>query len=192
MRISKQQAADNRSRIVEAAASLFRERGVGEVGIATVMGAAGLTHGGFYNHFELKDDLAAQAVAAAFDGAIARLEARASRARQEGVRLLPSYVENYLSRENRDAPGPQCPMAALGTEMARTEGDVGKAFAAGVGRYIGVLAAALPDSKSDPRATAITTLASLIGALTLARSVRGTELADEILITVAQDLADSG
>src|SRR6188474_3801293 len=63
MRVSREQAVQNRDRIVEAAAQLFRERGFDGIGVADLMKEAGLTHGGFYGHFSSKDDLIAQASA---------------------------------------------------------------------------------------------------------------------------------
>ena len=63
MRVSREQAAENRDRIIDAAGRLFRERGFDGIGVANLMKAAGLTHGGFYGHFESKEDLEVQACA---------------------------------------------------------------------------------------------------------------------------------
>src|SRR5208283_5641548 len=99
------------------------------IAIADLMHAAGLTHGGFYNHFSSKDELEAEACALAFDRAIERL-----------VRACPdasgfaNYVERYLDRASRDAPGPRCPMAALSTDAARQGPVVRGAFAEGMKR----------------------------------------------------------
>src|SRR5947209_13686710 len=76
MRVTKDKAAENRARVVREAARLFRDRGVDGVGVADVMKQAGLTHGGFYNHFASKESLAAEAITLAFDQAIARLQKR--------------------------------------------------------------------------------------------------------------------
>ncbi len=67
MRVSRQKAAENRERIIDAAGALFRAKGFGGVGLADIMKAADLTHGGFYGHFASKDDLAAQASRARHD-----------------------------------------------------------------------------------------------------------------------------
>src|ERR1051326_1600030 len=61
MKVSREQAAENRERIVQVAAKLFRERGFDGIGVADLMKAAGLTHGGFYGNFSSKDDLVAEA-----------------------------------------------------------------------------------------------------------------------------------
>jgi TetR/AcrR family transcriptional regulator, transcriptional repressor for nem operon len=65
MRVSRERAAENRDRIVDAAGRLFRERGLDGIGVANLMKAAGLTHGGFYGHFASKEDLEVQACARA-------------------------------------------------------------------------------------------------------------------------------
>ncbi|MFZ3309215.1 MAG: TetR family transcriptional regulator, partial [Xanthobacteraceae bacterium] len=61
MRVSRQKSAENRERILDAASALFRANGFGGIGVADIMQAADLTHGGFYGHFASKDDLVAQA-----------------------------------------------------------------------------------------------------------------------------------
>src|SRR6058998_1573826 len=71
MKVSREQAAQNRERIVETAAQLFRERGFEGIGVADLMQEAGLTHGGFYGHFSSKEDLIAEAAARAFEGSVA-------------------------------------------------------------------------------------------------------------------------
>ena len=77
MKVSREQAAKNRERIVEAAAQLFRERGFEGIGVADLMKEAGLTHGGFYGHFSSKDDLIAEASARSLFGASAMCAALA-------------------------------------------------------------------------------------------------------------------
>src|SRR6476620_2081829 len=84
MRITKETTAANRERVLEAAARLFREKGVDGIAVAELMQAAGLTHGGFYNHFESKEELAAAAFKTAFDAAVARLDRQAAKAGRDG------------------------------------------------------------------------------------------------------------
>jgi TetR/AcrR family transcriptional regulator, transcriptional repressor for nem operon len=177
MRISKEEAAANRAKVLAAAARLFREKGVDGIAVAELMQAAGLTHGGFYNHFESKEDLAAAAFREAFSAAVAH------------------YVGRYLAADTRDAPGTSCPMATLGTDAARHGSELRGAFAEGVRRYIEAFAKIMPGEASDPRAEAITVLSTLIGALTLSRACVGADdaLADEIIATVRDELlADTG
>ncbi len=101
MRISKEAAAANRARVLDAAARLFREKGVDGIAVADLMKAAGMTHGGFYNHFDFKEELAAAAFKAAFAAAIERVERQAVQADVRGRdKVFAHYVERYLAREN--------------------------------------------------------------------------------------------
>src|SRR5207253_6235039 len=107
MRVSREQVAENRRKILEAAGRLFREHGYDAVTVADVMQAAGLTHGGFYGHFASKDDLIAQT--------LARLLANAT----SGGRDLATFMADYLAPHHRDDRACGCPMAALGGETIR-------------------------------------------------------------------------
>jgi TetR/AcrR family transcriptional repressor of nem operon len=191
MRISKEASAANRARVLDAAARLFRERGVDGIAVADLMKAAGLTHGGFYNHFDSKEELAAAAFRAAFDMAVDRVERNAERADTRGRdEVFAHYVDRYLARDTRDNPGMSCPMATLGTDAARHGEQLKSEFAAGLRRYIGGFAKLMPGEGADKRAQAITTLSALIGALTLSRACAGSDntLADEVLETVRSSL----
>jgi TetR/AcrR family transcriptional regulator, transcriptional repressor for nem operon len=190
MRISKEAAAANKGRVLDAASRLLREKGFDGLGVAEVMKEAGLTHGGFYNHFGSKEDLAVEALRAAFDTAVSRVARTAAEAssRKGRVKAFGDYVGRYLSKKTRDAPGSGCPMAALGTDAAR-HGEALKAeFADGVDRYLKAFAAVVPDNKGegDARQTAILVISTLIGALMLSRTCAGVneELSDEILAVV--------
>src|SRR5262245_44420067 len=117
MRISKAEAAANRARVLEVAARLFREKGIEGVGVADLMSEAVLTHGGFYNHFQSKEELAAEACKVVFDAAVARLQESAAQAKEpvkdkDLNEVFAHYVRRYLSLDIRDAPGKSCPMAA--------------------------------------------------------------------------------
>jgi TetR/AcrR family transcriptional regulator, transcriptional repressor for nem operon len=191
MRISKEETEANRARVLAAAARLFREKGVDGVGVADLMKEAGLTHGGFYNHFQSKEELAAAAFDAAFDAAIARLEAKIAKAGPRGRRkALAHYIERYLARETRDNPGLSCPMATLGADAERHGATLRQEFAAGVRRYLDLFAELMPSTSRKRRREAITTLSTLIGALTLARACAGADddLSDEVLAAVREEL----
>src|SRR5438067_9036571 len=101
MKVSREQAAQNRERIVEAAAKLFRERGFEGIGVADLMKEAGLTHGGFYGHFSSKDDLIAEASARALTGSLALFSRVAERTPADP---LPAIARAYLTRSHRDKP----------------------------------------------------------------------------------------
>jgi TetR/AcrR family transcriptional regulator, transcriptional repressor for nem operon len=196
MRISKDAAAANKVRVIEAATRMLREKGFDGLGVAEVMKEAGFTHGGFYNHFGSKDDLAGAALRSAFDTAISRVAARAAKTgtpkrRREAFR---HYVNRYLSKGTRDAPGRTCPMAALGTDAARHGQALKAQFADGVERYLEAFAGVVPDagSAAGTRQTAILVISMLIGALTLSRACAGVNdgLSEEILAVVRDRLLD--
>jgi TetR/AcrR family transcriptional repressor of nem operon len=188
MRITKEKVSENKARVVDAAARLFREKGFEGVGVADLMHAAGLTHGGFYNHFESKDELATQACEQIFEGAVAAMERMAAiEDASERVAALDSYKRRYLSEKARDAPAARCPMVALGVDVSRQHGPVTHAYAAGLRRYLDAFTRALgggrPSRRKAAREQSIATLAMLAGALSLARSVAEAdpELSNEVL-----------
>ena len=173
LRKSNKEAAQTREAIVAAAADHIRRTGIAEASLADVMAAAGLTHGGFYRHFRNKEHLVAEAFSAAGDKTVATI----SRTMSKGG--VNAAVDSYLSTSHRDAPTPNCPLAALGSEVARSGGET-KAAATEV---LEKLLVTLADSRSGPeaRGDAIVALATMIGAMTMARIVLGTLLSDEIL-----------
>lgn len=181
MRISKEQAAENRERVVEAASGLFRERGFDGVAVADLMRAAGFTHGGFYNHFPTKEALAAETLGRAFD------EMAAVRAQKAG---MPEMLTAYLSRAARRVPSKGCPAAALAGDVARQPPPVREVFADGLEGMIESFAAQIGGPDARARATAL--LAQMVGGLMLSRAVPDDHpLADEILkATLARCLAD--
>ena len=117
MRYPAEQKAETREKILEAAARSFREHGSEGNGIGHVMNEVGLTKGGFYRHFESKDDLYAEAVALAFEELGDSLTAVAEAAPKGGE--LRAVIEEYLSVKHLRAPGDGCPLAALAPEFAR-------------------------------------------------------------------------
>jgi TetR/AcrR family transcriptional regulator, transcriptional repressor for nem operon len=188
MRISKEAAAENKDRVIKAACRLIREKGFEGFGVAEVMREAGLTHGGFYNHFESKEDLGVAAIREAFGLAIAKLDRRFAEAPGR-AEAFKHYVERYLSGRVRDNPGLSCPMASLGTEAARYDQALKAEFANGVEAYLEAFAAVLGGVK-ERRAEAIVISSALIGALTLARACAGTKdgLSEEIMSVIREHL----
>jgi TetR/AcrR family transcriptional repressor of nem operon len=179
MRVSREKAAEHRERIIDAAGALFRSKGFDGVGVADIMKAADLTHGGFYGHFASKDDLMAQASQ--------RSMARAAFNWRKVIADSPddpyaALLNNYLSPRHRDDPGRGCAFAALGGEAARCGMPVRDAFAQGLALLIDILAGVTTGrSKAARRRKAIAAVAELVGALVLARAVGRTQLSDEIL-----------
>lgn len=205
MRISKKKAEANKAEVVAQASRLFREQGLDGPSVAELMRAAGMTHGGFYNHFSSKTDLQACALAHNFDLAVARL-ARIGAGPDAAARraALEDYIAHYLSPKARDASGASCPMVAFGADVSREDAEVRRAYADGLERYLTDLAHAFigrSDQASDgdglrqARAQAIALLATLVGGLSLARSVAGINpaLSDELLASArSQALALAG
>ena len=183
MKVSREQAAQNRRRIVEVAGRLFRENGYDGIGVADIMKGAGLTHGGFYGHFGSKDELAAEASAAALESKAAFWNPPGSPSPES----LRTFVAGYLSPEHRDNPGSGCALPALGADVAREPATVRHAFTDGVRGRIDALARLLPGrGKAAQRRKALATLAGVVGALTLARAVSDPELSDEILAAATE------
>jgi TetR/AcrR family transcriptional repressor of nem operon len=189
MRVSRQKAAENRERIIEAAGALFREKGFDRVGVADVMKAADLTHGGFYGHFESKDDLTAQASERAMARAATNWGNIVADAPHNPYAAL---LKHYLSRRHRDDPGQGCAFAALSGDAARCGKPVRTAFAEGLERLIDIVAKTVPSrSKAVRRRRAVAAVAELVGALILSRAVEDSGLSDEILDSARHELLDA-
>src|SRR2546425_148539 len=137
MRLTKEQAAENRRQILEAAGQLFREQGFAGVAVAGLMKAAGFTHGGFYNHFPSKEAIAAEACSTVIARSNAEL---AESLGQKTGKAWRQYLDRYLSVEHRDAPASGCAVAALATDAARQSKEVRASFAEGIENVIEILA----------------------------------------------------
>jgi TetR/AcrR family transcriptional regulator, transcriptional repressor for nem operon len=186
MRVSREKAAANHERIIDAAGGLFRAKGFGGIGLADIMKAADLTHGGFYGHFASKDDLVAQASRRTTARAAAKWERVVADAPGQPYAAL---LAHYLSARHRDEPDRGCAFAALGGDAARSGKIVRKAFAEGLEALISILAKAVPGaSKAARRRKAVAAMAGLVGAVTLARAVKDASLSDEILEAVRREL----
>ncbi len=192
MRITKEKAAENRARVVAAADRLFREKGFDGVGVAELMGEAGLTHGGFYNHFASKDDLEAAACEAIFDRAVAKIEQVAATLEGEKRRLaFDDYRRRYVSKPARDATAANCPMVAFAGDVSRQSDALRETYARGLRAYLDAFARAGSQGQggAQVRREALRRFSELVGALTLARSVAGADpdLSDEILAAASVD-----
>jgi TetR/AcrR family transcriptional regulator, transcriptional repressor for nem operon len=188
MRVSREKAAEHRERIIDAAGALFRAKGFHGIGVADIMKAADLTHGGFYGHFSSKDDLVAQSSK--------RIMGRAAEnwskiATSDPADPFEALLQHYLSHRHRDDPGQGCAFAALGNDAARSGKGVRNAFAEGLEPLLAILAESIPGkSKAVRRRKALTAMAALVGALTLARAVEGNPLSNEMLDAVRRELLD--
>jgi TetR/AcrR family transcriptional repressor of nem operon len=170
MKVSRDQMAENRRRILEVASRLFRDKGFDAVSVAEVMKAAGLTHGGFYGHFNSKDDLIAQTVAHVLAAGTG-----------EGGDFR-AYVDAYLSPRHRDDCAGGCPTAGLAAAIRLQTPAARAAMTAGLRSQIDRIGKALPElDAADRRRAAIGSFAAMVGAVILARAIDDPALSDEIL-----------
>jgi TetR/AcrR family transcriptional repressor of nem operon len=170
MKVSREQVAENRRTILEAASRLFRERGYESVTVAEIMKAAGLTHGGFYGYFASKDELIA--------GALADVLSK----RPEPTGDLADFAAGYLSAAHRDNRAGGCPTAALAAETIRLAGEPRTEMTAGVKRQIARLSRIVPGQTDvQKRQAAIGSWAAMVGAMILARVSDDPALSAEIL-----------
>src|SRR5689334_2017077 len=135
-RITKQDKARNRQNILEAASHMFRSQGIDAVGIAELMKEAGLTHGGFYNHFASKNDLAVEVCGASYAASLAGLAQTIEGGPGQDGSALERVVAEYLSTAHRDAPSGGCPSASLATDAGRHSEAVQSAYGEGVDGYL--------------------------------------------------------
>jgi len=180
MRYSKDHKAETHERIVKRAAVRLKERGAAGLGVAELMKEAGLTHGGFYAHFASRDALIGEAFAHAMEQTAQRWRTRADAA-PEGQGLA-AIVDAYLTPEHRDNVGRGCALPALGAEVVRAGPKTRKVFAARIEDMVEVLAGEMPaPNPKAARREAIAALATMMGALLLARMAGSGEFSDEIL-----------
>lgn len=182
MRITKEQTARNRALIVNAAARLFQARGLESVGVVDVMNEAGFTHGGFYNHFSSKEELAAEAIAWSFRETTTQLAEMIGTADDPPAAFLAA-LKGYLTAAHRDAPGGGCPTAALPIDAGRHGQKVQAEYAKGIESYLNIFVTWLGGNRAVARREAVTLLAGMVGAIVLSRGVRSgsPELSLEIL-----------
>jgi TetR/AcrR family transcriptional repressor of nem operon len=179
MKVSREQVVENRRRILDAAAQLFRQKGFDNVTVAEVMSAAGLTHGGFYGHFDSKEALINAAMAH---------EQTARRGRPQ-LENAARYADAYLSRQHRDNIGVSCPFSSLGTEAARGSPAVRRTLTESLARWIETFSeASQGPTPEERRRNAIAAVSAMVGGMVLARIVDDDRLSDEILAAARASL----
>jgi TetR/AcrR family transcriptional regulator, transcriptional repressor for nem operon len=180
MRYSAEHKRETRQRILQEAARLFRERGLDDVSVADVMGAAGLTHGGFYAHFGSKEELIGETLRAVEGTSVARLRPVAEQA--PPGQALPAMVASYLSPEHRARPARGCVVAALGQEAGRHSAAVRRGMAErarSLARTFLPYLPVRPDRSREEQALALA--ASLVGAMLFARLEEDPAAAERVL-----------
>lgn len=166
-------------RIVEAAARAIRRSGYSGTSVADIMKDAGLTHGGFYAHFDSREAMLAAAADRAGAESVATLERVSSAAPRE--KALQALLRAYLSKEHLEGVESGCPMAAVGSEMPRQAPEVRRAATRRIKEAIDLVARQLPDwGKPTAHEQALATLSTMVGALVLARAVDDPQLSDAL------------
>jgi TetR/AcrR family transcriptional repressor of nem operon len=189
MKVSREQAAANRERILDVASRLFREHGLDGIGVADLMKGAGLTHGGFYGNFASKEELMARACTRSLE----RSAQTWREISEKAAKPLSALAKPYLSTRHRDSPGAGCTVAALGVDVSRRGPVVRHAFTEGVRSLVDVLAGVVPGkTRAAKRRAALGVYASMVGALVLARAVDDAELSEEILGAVSASIDATG
>src|SRR5271168_2021485 len=185
MGVTKEQAVQNRERILEAAERLFREKGVDAVGLAELMKDAGFTQGGFYNHFASKEALVSEVVGNAMDKGQQQLEAAIAQSRRIGADPLLRHIKWYLSPAQRDDIECGCPIAGFAGDIPHLSKDAQASYAEALEQLINqmVLEQDSKLTREVARARAISLYTQMVGSLLLSRAVSSSNaaLADEIL-----------
>lgn len=189
VKLQKDETKKNHCALMAAASASIRQNGVAATSIAEIAGKVGLTHGALYRRFPTKAALAAEVVTQDFDKIAALL---AQFAEKGG---LAGYVQTYLSPDHRDHFPWGCPAAPLAAEISRVDPEVQKAFCAGLARNLDRLAALIAGEDrgevgAEARAEAMTALALMVGAMSLARATKAVDprLSDDFLATARTQL----
>jgi len=170
---------ETHERIVEVAARAIRRSGYGGTGVADIMKEAGLTHGGFYAHFESRDALLAEAGDRAGAQAVATA-ARVAASAPPG-KALQAMMHAYLSQEHIDAIETGCPVSALGSEMPRQAPEVRRAATIHIKEMIDLFARQLPDwGQPQAHEQAMALVCALIGTTMVARAVDDPKLSEAL------------
>lgn len=180
MRYSREHKLETHARIVRKASVRLREKGAHGIGVADLMKDAGLTHGGFYAHFDSREALVIEAFAYAMDRSTERWRKLAEQTPPD--KRLAAIVESYLTTVHRDDPGHGCAVPTLGAEIARESPKTRRAFAARLEQMIDMLAAQIPElPPKAARKQAMAAVATMMGTLVLARIAGSGDFSDEIL-----------
>jgi TetR/AcrR family transcriptional repressor of nem operon len=190
MGYSKAQKENTHKRIVAIASKRFREKGLAGFGIAELMKEAGLTVGGFYKHFDSRDELVAEAVRDAFG--VWQRQKKASEAGGQQPLSFEKLIDDYVSDVHRKNPGTGCAFSALAPEIARSDKRTRALTSQQVKNDLALIIGLLPGKdKRAARSRAILTFSALVGAMSLARAISDEALSREILKAVGELLKNS-
>jgi TetR/AcrR family transcriptional repressor of nem operon len=192
LKVTKEKAAENRAALVQAAARLFRERGIDGVGVAEISKQAGLTHGALYAQFPSKEALAAEAFAAASQEGWEQIKT----ARDGRPATFTDFLDHYMSFEHRDNLATSCPMSASASEIGRQDEVVCERFTEGFEQTVALLERRLGASPVNTvnRQCALAMMAAMIGGVAAARATAKSDpkLSNEILRAVRRVVGELG
>jgi len=191
-RITQAQKKLNRDKIVKAASEGFRLHGVDGIGIQELMQSAGMTNGGFYNHFPSKEDLALEVYRQGFTDSLAALAAIRKAHPRSAQAALHDMVDGYVTAAHRDHPETGCPSAALAVDAGRHGASPQAEYGRGLEGYISNITdmvlerarqAGTEPTAAEAREQAVALFSQMVGALIVSRAVAGADpaLSDEIL-----------
>jgi TetR/AcrR family transcriptional regulator, transcriptional repressor for nem operon len=180
MRYSREHKQETHARIVRKASIRLREKGAHGIGVADLMKEAGLTHGGFYAHFDSRDALVVEAFAYAMDRSLEHWRKLTGEIAPE--KRLAMIIDTYLTPTHRDDPGHGCAITSLGAEIARESPKTRRAFALKMEQLIDLIADQIQEMpRKAARKQATSLLATMMGTLVLSRIAGSGELSDEVL-----------
>lgn len=189
MRYSREHKLETHARIVKKASVRLREKGAHGIGVADLMKDAGLTHGGFYAHFDSREALVIEAFTDAMDRSTERWRKLAEQTPPE--KRLAMIVNTYLTPHHRDDPGHGCAVPALSAEIARESPKTRRVFAARLEQMIDTLASQIPGvPRKAARKQALAALATMMGTLVMARVAGSGEFSEEILAAGREAVLD--
>ena len=191
-RITQEQKKLNREKIVRAAGAGFRLHGIDGIGIEELMKTAGMTHGGFYNHFSSKEDLALEVYRQGFTDSLDALAAIRKAHPRSARAALQDMVDGYLAAAHRDHPETGCASAALAVDAGRHGATSQAEYRRGLDGYFSAITEMVLDrarqsgiemTAAEAREQAVALFCQMVGALVVSRAVAEADLglSDEIL-----------
>lgn len=179
MKVTKDKAAANKEAILTAASRLYREKGIDGIGIGELSRSVGLTHGGFYGQFPGgKEQLASEAVTRTFETNIRNWQ---------NAKSIPELVKGYLTQKHLENWTEGCAIPALAADVARTGGTVSQSFTQGIEQFIEILMPLVEgESQEEKLQQAQQVIASIAGAMLIARAVDKPELSKQFLRSVIE------
>ncbi len=190
MRYRPGHKAKTRRKIVKDAARRVRAVGITGAAVAAVMRDAGLTHGGFYKHFESKDELLVESLREAFRDLADRM-ARAAKKSRPGT-AWKAVVKAYLSPPHCNHPERGCPLAALAPELARADKAMKAQIAGEMTRYQSRMLTFMPGRRtSDKERAFVAIISTMLGAMAIARILPDPAAQAKVLATARDYLLRS-